>query len=290
MIEAQTALRGGDDRRAERLWDEAITQYPKEATQSPLAIHVLLGLKRFDDAEALMNKGQKERPNDIRYAVGLAQTARARGDLELAIRRAALVRKRSQNVPEGYSIAIQSLRDLSRFAEAEVLTIQAMARVPNDVLVFMEHARLADAQQNWEESIDRWGAVKSRFDHSGGYMGTANAMIKLGRFDEAEVLLTQARTRFPTDVGPGVGLAQVAQARGDASEATIRWQRLAQRFPLDMVIVLLAVSNLLKLNAIEKAIELLRDAVDHFPTEPRPRTLLTEALSRLHRTDTEHSH
>jgi tetratricopeptide (TPR) repeat protein len=280
MIEALEALTREDLVRATQLWTEARERYPREASKSPLALEVLLGLRRFDEAEAMMKEGRTKSPGDQRFAIGLAEVARARGDHETAVQRWAMVRKQFPGVMKGYAVGVESLRALNRLPEAEALTRQTMTQFPQEVLGYMENARLADIKQDWEEALKRWDVVLTRFDHLSGYTGVAQAMVKFGRYDEADALLTRARVRYPADVSPGIGLALSAQARDDIPEAVVRWRNVAQRFPLQTVAVFNAAGALEKLGATEDAEVILREAVDHFPAEPRALTDLGMLLLR----------
>jgi tetratricopeptide (TPR) repeat protein len=269
MTEALVALERDDRRRATEIWLETNAKYPGEALNSPLALDVLNGLQRFDEAEALMNEGRTKTPGDMRFAIGLALVARARGDSETASQRWASVRKQFPGVMQSYAMGVEALRDLKRLQEAEALTQQTIARFPEEVLGYMEHARLADLQEDWKQALERWNVVLTRFDHLSGYTGVAQAMVKFGRYDEADALLTRARVRYPTEPAPSIGLAQSAQARGDVAEAVVRWKRVAQRFPLHAPAVFSTAGALDQLGATADAEEVLRDAVDHFPDEPR---------------------
>ncbi|WP_158923689.1 lipopolysaccharide assembly protein LapB [Acidisphaera sp. S103] len=280
MTEALAALEIDDVRRAAEIWAEAVERYPNQTLDSHLAVNVLLGLRRFDEADALMQEGLRKSPNDQRCAIGLAHVARVRGDHESAAERWAKVRKQFPNVMDGYAFGVMALRGLNRLPDAEALTRQTMARFPDEVLGFMEYGRLADIQQDWDQALERWTVVLTRFDHLSGYTGAAQAMVKLGRYDEADALLARARVRYPIDPSVGIGLAISAQTKGDIPEAISRWKYMVQHFPMHIVAVFNAAGALDKLGATDDAEQVLRDAVDHFPREPRPMAELGMLLLR----------
>jgi tetratricopeptide (TPR) repeat protein len=270
LTEALSALERNDHSRANELWTAALDHSPREVHASPLALDVLLGLRRFDEAEAMMREGQTKHPTNIRFAIGLAEVARARGDDESALKRWAAVRKQFPGAMVGYAVGVEALRNLKRLPEAEILAEQTVKRFPDEVLGFMEQARIATMQEDWEQSLSRWDVVRRKFNHSSGYTGAGHALAQLGRFDEAEAMLAQARTRAPTDIGPFIELARCAQANGDIPIAIDRWKRLVSVFPLHLPSCLLAAGTLETLGATADAESILREAVDHFPAEPSP--------------------
>jgi tetratricopeptide (TPR) repeat protein len=270
LAEALSALDGNDHQHATELWTKALERNPREARASPLAVKVLVGLRRFDEAETIMREGQIRHPNDMRFARGLAEIARDSGDDETALLRWVAVRKQFPGDMIGYAAGVGALRKLNRLSEAETLAERTMKLFPEEVLGFMEHAQIASLRQHWDDALRRWDLVRTRFDHSSGYLGAARAMIQLGRYDEAEALLSQCRIKTPTDSAPVIELARCAEARGDLPGAIDGWNRVAQRFSLHLPSCLAAASALQTLDAFADSENVLRDAIDHFPNEPRP--------------------
>jgi tetratricopeptide (TPR) repeat protein len=277
---ALSALERDDSGQATEIWATLLDTSPREALASPFALRVLLGLRRYEEAEALMVQGQKARPRDSYFAIGLAQVAQARGDHETAIERCAALRKRFPFVQEGYLMGAESLIFRRRPEEAELLAEQAMKLFPDEVKGFVSYGRIAVERQDWDEALRRWQLVLNRFDHQVGYLGSAQAMQQLGRPDEAEAILLPLATRFPTDPGFRIELARMAQTAGNIPVAIGRWEGVSRRFPLNLPGCMLAAEALEKLGAVAQAEEVLREAVDHFPTEPRPLIELGSLLLR----------
>ena len=59
---AKVALETGDPVAALQFWNEAVARYPGFANDSPHALTILLGLRLFDEAEALMREGRDVLP------------------------------------------------------------------------------------------------------------------------------------------------------------------------------------------------------------------------------------
>ena len=277
---ALSALERDDRIQAAALWTQSLDLYPNETHRSPLALRVLLGLRRFDEAEELMKAGRKQHPREIYFARGLAQVAQAKGDHDAAIEYWAVFRKQFPGALDGYTLGAESLMARNRLEEAEELAKQAMAQFSNEMSGFLEYARIAVLREDWEEVLRRCKPMRDPFDYVFGYVGAAQALVHLGRFDEADAILRDGRTRFPTDAAIALEFARTAAARGDFEEAIVRWNRLAERFPLHIHSCLAAADALEKLGAIADAEHILREAVEHFPLEARPLSDLGRLLFR----------
>jgi tetratricopeptide (TPR) repeat protein len=231
---AGSALDLNDRRRAGEILDNLSVEYPTDLLQCELTLSVMLRLRRFEEATTMMRNGRKRYPRDPHYARGLADVAQALHNYDEAIELYAKMRKRFPGVVDGYTSAAGCLREINRLDEAESLVKPAMRQFPDKIAPFLEYARIAVARKDWEEALRRWQPIRDEFKYFGGYVGGAEALTQLGRFDEAEALLEQARYRFGTNPGPLIELARVAEARGDVAEAVKRWQGIVYRFPLEM--------------------------------------------------------
>ena len=277
---ALSALERDDIRQANELWAASLERYPNETRDSPLAVVLLLRLRQYDEVEALLVRGQGKHPNDPYFAQGLADVALARGDHDTAIARCAALRKRWPSVVQGYVVAAEALMAKNSLPEAEALAEQAIRLFPEDMLGYLEYARVADKRGDWEQVYERSRPLREQFNYSGGFIGSATALIKLGRYDEADALLEESRVKFPTDPAVGTEFARSAQARGDFPEAAKRWTRLVERFPLQIHALLDAAQALEQLGFPADAESILREAVERFPTEGRPASDLGALLMR----------
>lgn len=279
--EALSALRLNDDRKAAQIWTRLRDQFPDEIGAAPLAPEILLKLGRFDEAEALMLKGRKRHPGNVHFARGLAAVSEARGDHDQAICRYAALRKRFPGAVEGYVMGALSLAAKNKLNEAEALAMEAMKRFPEEIGGFLEYARIAARRQNWLEALERWQNVQDGFGHrTFGYMGCAQTMILLGRYNEADAILADARIRFPTDSGFFAESARCAEARGDIPAAVSRWKSTVERFPLEAHCHSEAADAFERLGRPAEAEAALRGAADRFSTARWPILKLAEFLER----------
>lgn len=280
---ANAALDSNDHRQAAEIWDKLVADHRSQAFDSPLALRVLMRLRRYDDATTVMRHGQRRSPGEPRFLQGLGQIAQAKGDHDEAILIFAQLRKSFPGVMEGYTSATESLKTTNRLAEAEVLITKAMKNFHDHIAPFLEFARIAMLRQDWEEALRRWQPIRDRFEHVIGFVGAAQAMAHLGRYEAAEELLQQARYRFGSDAGPLSEYARVAEAKGDAAEVSRRWQDVLDRFPLDMPVHLAAAEAFERIGEPAQAESTLRAAIDRFPTELRPMLDLAKLLQIKHR-------
>jgi tetratricopeptide (TPR) repeat protein len=281
LDEALAAIELNDRQKATAIWTRLRNRYPTEVRGWPSALDVLLKLGRFSEAELLMREGQKRYPREVHFASGLGATAHARGDHDQAVEFYAALRKQFPGAIEGYALAAQSLAAAGRLEEAEALAKQAMGRFPGDIRGFLEYARLATRRDDLNEALKRWLVVRDAFGgHGFGHLGAAEAMMRLGRYDEAEAVLSSARVRLPTESHIFAALARCAEARGDTRAAVARWKQRVERFPLEMIGYSDAASALERLGDVSEAEAILRAGVDRFADEKRLAAELERLLRR----------
>jgi tetratricopeptide (TPR) repeat protein len=265
---------------AEQYWDQAIVRYPHFARTARASLDVLLALKRFDEAEALVLEGRKREPVEPFYAGGYARVAESRGDLDEAITRWSTARKQFPAYPDAYVGGGSCLRRVGRLDEAEALIKKAIEIFPREVPPWIEWGRAAEARADWQQAIQRWESFYQKFRNSHGDIGVAHGLMKLGRLDEAEERLRAAQLRFPIMPEISIALAQVAEQRGDKDEAVRRWADTLRRFPLMHVGYQSSIRVLREMGRIADADTVAVAAIDRFPTDAWPAveaaTLATE--------------
>jgi len=277
---ALSALERADQREATEIWANLIATCPREARASKLSLKVLLGLRRYDEAEELMREGRKAHPRDSYFLIGLVDVALARGDHENAVEHCITLRRQFPKIHEGYMLAAEALISLNRLEEAEHFAERAMKVFPEEVKGYLYFGRVADLRADWVEALRRWQIVRDLFDHQIGYSGCAKALQHLGRSDEAEAIFLALSARYPTDTNARIELARIAEVAGNTQMAVERWTRIAELFPLFLPGCLAAAEALEKLGEVVQAEEVLREAAGHFPSEQRPVIDLGQLLLR----------
>lgn len=271
LTHALMALQREDHAQATALWTSLSTRHPRIARASPLALDVLLGLRRFDEAEQLMRQGQKKAPGDPHFAKGLALISFSRGDLVETAKRAEFLRERFPAIIEGYTLGVQALAAVGRLPEADELARTATKKLPNNWLGFLDFANLAVHQQRWEDAVDRWKMIIDNFpEHKAGPVGYVRALAHLSRYEEAEKAVSSALQRFPSDLSLFVEFARCGQARGDIATAIERWEVLPRRFPQQIQSYSESAWALEALGEHIKADAILREAITRFTADVRP--------------------
>ena len=281
---AIAALREGDRPAAQQIWDAIHRRYPDEVIKSPEATRILMGLHRFDEAEALLKAGEKRHRGHHRFTVSLAelateraQVSRKSADFDAAIGRWAVVRKQFPGVVEGYTSAASALLHQGRYAEAEVLATQAVDQFPNDIGGYLALAWAADHQQQWDLAVERWRRVQDRFQHRDAYVSCSRAMTNLGRYDEARTMIVAAEKNIGTDRSFAAELIRLDLAEGLHDKALAGWAGFLEKFPTYIYGYFDAAEAFLAMGNQGKAEDALRAAIDRFPQEQRPR----QELARL---------
>jgi tetratricopeptide (TPR) repeat protein len=267
---AKVALEAGNQVAALGFWNEALARYPGFAKGSRDALTIMLGLRLFDDADALMREGVRRAPRDPFYAEGYAQVAERRGDNDEAILRWAQARKKCPGSWKGYVQGAICLQHAGHLEAAESLIEKALKRFPDNPSTWMQWAQNAEHQCDWPEALRRWEVVNKRFRHHRIDISIPRALAELGRFEEAETGLREAQVRWP--IWPEIALAQarLAKQRGDNEEAAFRWAEAMRRFPTLAFGYREGFRHLLEMGRDADAEKVLLAAIDRFPQDEWP--------------------
>ena len=184
-------------------------------------------LGRTDEAAALLQDATGRFSDEAGVPLEQAQIAEAAGDWAEAERCWRAFIARNSGLWWAYTRLATALRHQGSTDEAEDLLVAQRERFPDEIAVFVDHARLAEAATDWPRALERWEAVKARFpDHYIGYAGMVAALRQLGRIDAMMSLLEDAAERLPQEPAVPRELARLAEAAGDWREAERRWRQL----------------------------------------------------------------
>jgi tetratricopeptide (TPR) repeat protein len=276
IVKAQDAFERDQRMHAEEIWRRAYATFPNQAMTSAGALDLLLKLALYDEAEALLTRGQKHHRgwrSRGHFLEGLALVAYKRGNQEEAVRRCAFLRKKSPSSLKGYWIAAAALSELGHVEKAEAVMKRGLRRMPYDVSLRIEYAKLAERRKDWGEALQRWTALATLPNpdaHIIGVTGSAAALKELRRYDEADQMLSGVKSQAANNLAFWIEFARIPDHKQDWEEAASRWATVRKRFPLQLFGYMGEIRPLMELGKRAQAEDVLREGIDRLPNDPTP--------------------
>jgi tetratricopeptide (TPR) repeat protein len=169
------------------------------------------------------------RPDEL---AGEAWAAMGRRDYDAALQLWERLRDLAPERRDGYVWPIHALWQSGRFAQAEALAAEGLARLPGEPELLVQHAWVAASQQDWTAAAERWAVVRVRApERIEGYVWGARALWHAGRLDDAEGVAAEGVQRFPSELLVLMEHGWVATARHDWGAAVRRWARAHEADP-----------------------------------------------------------
>jgi tetratricopeptide (TPR) repeat protein len=254
-------------------WSKAVSGWQRlrelkndEAISYGQGSAALIQLGRLDEAEELVREALARFPKDSMLAVYWGAVAMAREDWPEALARWAAFRKRFKPTPHVCVQESIALVQVGKLDEAEALLIESERQWPQSKSIVFRLAELAVERQDWSTAITYWQEFRKRFGNSMiAYQQESEALLKLGRLEEAEVLLQEAAREYPIHMTIAKRLAQIAFQREDWSVASKRWSDVRARFGSSAEGYKQEVTALISLERRDEAECLLAEAVQCFP-------------------------
>jgi hypothetical protein len=126
----------------------------------------------------------------------------------------------------------------------------------------------AHQSKRWLEAVQRWETYRQRFpDSVEGFTLGSVALIELGRFYEADALLSLAMEQFPDHSEVYADYALVAHNRRDWRETVVRWEAFRAKFPDIMMGYSLGAGALCELERYPDADCLIRLGLERKPDD-----------------------
>jgi tetratricopeptide (TPR) repeat protein len=251
-------------------WERAALLMPNAVVTAPESLEILLGLERYDEAEALIRKRAKRIKRDPFCYIGLARIAEQRGDVAEALKRWEVVRSRVTNTAEGFLGCARCLVILDRLEEADTQLNRAFSRDPDSHNVRVERARISDRRKDWEQSLERWKLQVEVHQDLPAFASVARALIELGRLDEAEDYLKEPSRLYPHILEIAIARAQLAQLRGDVAAACERWATVRRAAPFLPAGYQEGAARLVESGRNAEADAVLCAAIERFPDQEWP--------------------
>jgi predicted Zn-dependent protease len=194
------------------------------------------------------------------------------GDVEAALRTAALLRARFPGLIVGYVHGCAALRRLQRHAEAEAMARAAIRRFPRAANAYEAFAYCAQDRGDWQEAFKRWRTTARRFP--GGLWPNvmhASCLARLGRMDDAEAVIARTVQTWPEEWLPSFHAAEIAETAGDWPTASARWLALRKRFPGRPEAYIRGTRALRQIGELDQAGSLIASGIFIFPRDPAMR-------------------
>jgi tetratricopeptide (TPR) repeat protein len=224
----------GDNQAVLRLWERIGRRHPDWTIVYAMRAGAFRRLERWDEAKAELQQGLARRPDDAMLTVELGRLLLEHRELDAALEVWRQVMETAPDRPESHVGYASTLRELAHLEEADAVLHAAAQKFPSASFVQSNYAVLADLRGAREEALRRWQTVLSRFsDEAIGYAGLGAALKMLGRYAEADDLMSQGMQRFPDDTNLAINHAWVAVAASDWAEALRRWDAMLARWPQD---------------------------------------------------------
>ena len=263
---AQLAQVRGQPARALAQWDSVITEFPGTIDAYVGAATALNDLGRYSDAQNVLAPAVRMAPESPDVAGLYNWSLHHQGEFAKAVAGWQDFRQRFAGNATGYTGGAASLLAAARTTEAAALIDQAAGLFPGNLHIAVEHARLPQQDQDWEEACARWQTVFARFPESStARAGYARALFRLGRWEEAELLLETAIGRGGDDIALMRCFAECAAHRADWDLAEQRWRQVTTRFPEKAPGWLGLAETLRDSGRLEEAARLLEDLAQRFP-------------------------
>ncbi len=189
---------------------------------------------RFDEAEAMIERGLAMYRDDRTLLYEHAFSAHDAGRHAIAILRWEKALAAAPDIAMCHAGVAANLRETGALDRAAAVIAAALALFPEDLTVVTEAARVADMRLRFDDSLPLWRrAAEASGPAPEWVQGEAHALLRLGRFDEAQRTLDRARPRFPDAAGLMAVEGLLASERGEWSKAVALWSDFHRRFPDD---------------------------------------------------------
>jgi tetratricopeptide (TPR) repeat protein len=260
---AQLSFKQGNREQAVEIWRQMRARFPFLSTTSKDGIDLALDLGCYDEAEALLQEGQRRYPRcePILIASRLARLAFLRGDPDEAIRRCKVLLRKFPAAPEGYHLAASFLSSLGRHDEADAIMARGASKLSANFYIMERYARTAMQRRAWPEALRRWELMQDRFENIAVPLGIARCLREMGRLAEAERLLTEAGAYLKPNDEFFVEMANLATAKRDFDAAIRCWQDAIRWNPFSAGAYTRGAAAMHKVGREAEADELLRAAI-----------------------------
>ena len=214
----------------------------------------------------LYRMAQKTNDNDAVAVCGYAETLKAMGRLDEALKAYQQAKNRFNDDAVAVCGYAETLKAMGRLDEALKAYQQAKNRFNDDTVAFNGYAETLKAMGRLDEALKAYQQeTTEEFNNDAvaacGYAETLKAM---GRLDEALEAYQQAKDRFNDNAVAVCGYAETLKIMGRLNEALKAYQQAKNRFNDDAVAVCGYAETLKAMGRLDEALEAYQQAKDRF--------------------------
>lgn len=157
----------------------------------------------------------------------------------------------------GVAVAEQAAAQWSKARPDDPGAVEAYA----DLLLEHGHGRT-----DFERALEMLGPATQRFPYNSDLrFSQADALRKLGRFQEAEDVLAEIARRHPDNSQAQIQLARVQDRRGQVEEALRRLDAAILRDPQNTALFEVKIEILMRVRQFKQAVDVINAALQRFP-------------------------
>jgi tetratricopeptide (TPR) repeat protein len=161
----------------------------------------LLALQNFDEAQAKIKEGLDKMPNQINLLMIASDVYRASGNLVKSLEYAESLIIHHPGDWNGYYKSAQDLMVLKRFDEAQARVQAGLAKLPNQIRLLIIANDIYRASGNREKSLEFAESLTINYpDDWSGYCRSAEDLVALKRFDEAQARVQAGLAKLPNQI------------------------------------------------------------------------------------------
>jgi tetratricopeptide (TPR) repeat protein len=191
-------------------WSQVCNRFPDHWVGYGGSARALLQLKRQEDADALLRAVSERFSEEVGLLPDLARVAEGRRDWQEALRWWTALRDRAPERSEGHLRMAKCLNRLGENVTAEQLLSAGMEQFPHEQWFWFEYAQIAESTHDYETALARWETARVAWPAAWQpYGGLCNCLRNLKNYPAAQDLLIECLDRFPDEVGPLTGLANL---------------------------------------------------------------------------------
>jgi tetratricopeptide (TPR) repeat protein len=263
-------LRASDNRKkslehAENL----IIHHPGDWSGYGKSAEDLIALKRFDEAQAKVQKGLDEIPHQTNLLPIANDIYRALGNREKSLEYAKSLIMHNPGNWNGYCRSAQDLMALKRLDEAQVKVKDGLDKIPNQISLLVTASDIYRGLGNREKSLKF--AQNLIIHHPSiwhGYGKSAEDLLALKRFDEAQAKIKDGLDRIPNQVSLLMIASDIHRVSGNREKSLEYAESLIIHAPGNWYGYSKSAEDLMTLKRFDEARARIKQGLDRVPNQP----------------------